>query len=80
MRLEPGCLTVHYHLSLPNFLTAWGKSNVCISIPPALRPAFKDQTHLWRSTGTSGTAIAKTPPPTVATGTQPSFTANRALR
>lgn len=43
-----------------NFLKAKGKWYVYVTIPPELRPAFKDQTQLRRSTGTSDKAIAKT--------------------
>ena len=43
-----------------NFLTTKSKWYVYVTIPPELRPAFKDQTQLRRSTGTSDKAIAKT--------------------
>lgn len=43
-----------------NFLKAKGKWYVYVTIPPELRSAFKDQTQLRRSTGTSDKAIAKT--------------------
>jgi hypothetical protein len=43
-----------------NFLKAKGKWYVYVTIPPELRTAFKGQTQLRRSTGTSDKAIAKT--------------------
>lgn len=51
---------VHNPPSSLNFLKAKGKWYVYVTIPPELRPAFKDQTQLRRSTGTSDKAIAKT--------------------
>ena len=43
-----------------NYLNTKGKWYVYVTIPPELRPAFKDQTQLRRSTGTSDKTIAKT--------------------
>lgn len=45
-----------------NFLSAKGKSYVYVTVPPELRPAFKDQTQLRRSTGTSDKAISSLQP------------------